>query len=150
MALISKSGSVIASVPYLEIENWLSANKLRVEDVDIELSKNESRSIIRTGIYKEAGDIPSLVGTVSDVTQLLLYEYSKLIIALSNAKDFADVRAAAQSFIVIATSFIEKVSTGETKLTCQTKGQGTVISEVEQRSTAVSNVLISSNTSEES
>ncbi|NQZ32529.1 MAG: hypothetical protein HRU06_14775 [Oceanospirillaceae bacterium] len=96
---------------------------------------------IREKISENAGDSDSLLGTTADGVQLLLYAFSQLTVALNSASTLAEVRAASAPHIDMANRFLTKCESGEVKLTFMAKGVDNVVSDIEQRATAVSKVL---------
>ena len=101
----------------------------------------EKIALIRSGIDKNAGDTASMIGTTTDATQLLLFGFATLIKNLNTASSIAEVRQAAAPFDDLATGFLSKVESGEVKLPFQQKGISTVVSDIENRATAVADVL---------
>jgi len=99
------------------------------------------RNNLRAGIDAAAGDIPSLLGTTADGAQLVIYHLAVLATELSTAQSLAEVRSAAAPFATLTAAFLEKIESGEIKLTALLKGEGNVIAEIESRATAVSEVL---------
>ena len=103
---------------------------------------------IRSAIQSNAGDTLSLLGTTSDATQLLLYGFTTLIAKLHTANSLAEVREAAAPFAELSAGFLAKVEGGEVKLPFMVKGLDSVVSDIEQRATAVAEVLQSTTNGE--
>lgn len=103
-----------------------------------------SRNAIRADISDKAGDIPSLLGTTADATQILLFGLASLVAKLAEADSLSDVRKSAAPFAEMSADFLAKVEAGTVKLPFQTKGMDTVIADIETRATAVSDVLAAS------
>jgi len=121
----------------------------RIEDIDDEVFSNwyvlyikdlEKRDL-RNKITEQAGDSTSLLGTTADGVQLLLYAFSKHMIALNNAQSLADVRASADEFVALSASFLSKVDSGEVRLPFLVKGLDSVVGDIEDRATKVADVL---------
>lgn len=110
-----------------------------------QVSEAELKNRLRYQISQQAGDTASLLGTTADATQLLLHAVATLVSRLNTAKSLADVRAAAAPFNDLAISFLAKVESGEVKLPFKDKGLDKVVADIEQRATAVAEVLASAN-----
>jgi hypothetical protein len=114
-------------------------------DLDLKFPEHLFRSNIRNAISACAGDSDSLLGTTSDTTHLLLYHFASLIAKLHVANSLAEVRAAAAPFAKLSAGFRAKLEGGEVRLPYMGKGLDRVVSEIEQRATAVADVLQSTN-----
>lgn len=112
-----------------------------IQTLEVEKALNNKKQQARKQIHQDAGDDSSLLGTTTDGVQLLLYAFSKLTVALNTANSIEEVRMAAEPFNELATSFLGKIEAGDVKLPFQTKGLDNVVSDIENRATAVSNVL---------
>ena len=99
------------------------------------------RQRIRDAVHAAAGDPESLIGTTADATQLLLYGFTTLITKLHTAKSLAEVREAAAPFADLSASFLAKLDADEVKLPFMVKGLESVVSDIEKRATAVTEVL---------
>lgn len=95
----------------------------------------------RGAITDAAGDIESIVGTVSDATQLLLYGVASLVAKLATAQSLAEMRAAAEPFAELSAAFLGKVEDGSVKLPFFIKGIDSVVADIETRATAVADVM---------
>lgn len=97
---------------------------------------------IRAAIYQSAGDLETLVGTLSDAVHLLLTGFIDLVTQLNQATSLAEVRAASeplqQRFIAIA----QKIENKSLQFPFQIKSIEEVIHEIIQRSQAVTEVFI--------
>ncbi len=113
------------------------------------IASQEKRTKTRVLITENAGDTDSVLGTTTDATHLLLFSFSQLVAALNTANTLAEVRAAAEPFSGLANRLIEKVDTGDIKLPYQHKELDSVLTEIEQRATMTTNVLVTPNTHEE-
>jgi hypothetical protein len=111
------------------------------DDVDQKFPEQVLKSNVRNAISAQAGDTESLLGTTADATQLLLYGFATLIVKLHTANSLAGVREAAAPFADLSAGFLAKVEAGEARLPFMDKGLETVVSEIEQRATAVAEVL---------
>jgi hypothetical protein len=109
----------------------------------MEMERQAEVSHIRQIIEKSCGDLPSQLGTTADATQLLLYAVATLVVGISRAANLAEMRAAAEPFAPLATSFLSKVETGTVKLAFMAKELDTVIADIETRSTAVAEAIAS-------
>ena len=114
---------------------------LEMKQVDLNLEKNNRFIDIRSQISNAAGDTESLLGTTTDATQFLLYGFTTLIAKLHTANSLAEMRQAAVPFADLSADFIAKIDAGEVKLPFMNKGLKSVISDIEQRATAVAKVL---------
>lgn len=117
-----------------------------MSDLDIDYRNDiaSPRTILdktREEIKTSAGDSESLIGTATDGVQLLLLAFSQLTVSLHKAQSVAEVRAAAEPYHELASNFLSKVESGEVKLPFQEKGLDNVIIDIENRATAVSNVI---------
>ncbi len=105
------------------------------------LSPGAARDLLRFKIKENVADNISLLGTTSDAVLVLLYQLSKFCASLNTAQSLAEVRTAAQPMNDSLGSFFAKVDAGTVKLTYQAKGIDKVIKEIEDRATAVTEVL---------
>lgn len=112
-----------------------------IADISALFPAQQRKASIRNAITENAGDTDSLLGTTSDAAHLLLYSFSSLIAKLHTASSLAEVREAAAPFAELSTAFLEKVNSNAVKLPFQAKGLESVVSEIEQRATAVAEVL---------
>ena len=104
-------------------------------------SSDEQRELLRDKITVTAGDSQSLLGTATDAAHILFYEVAKLSAQLSTAQSLEQVRAGAQQLNNCLSGFATKVDAGEVKLPYQTKGIEAVICEIEDRATAVEQLI---------
>lgn len=145
---IKYQGSHIASVfSVINIESARALIQNQIgEDVDVSLIELEPETdrervgLIRKNIAIN-GDTDSLLGTTSDSSNLLLVEFSKLIMALDSVITIEDVKQTAASFKQEAETLLSKIDTNEYCFPYMQKGQNEVLLEVGQRATAVNNAL---------
>ncbi|KZN57598.1 hypothetical protein N473_06865 [Pseudoalteromonas luteoviolacea CPMOR-1] len=144
MKLINKKTRMIEfdgpHAQFRGISAYTHANN--ASDFEIIMTPSEQRDIVRTDIENHAGDYQTILGTTADTTQILLYEIVKLCSALNSAQSLDDVRKSAQSINDKLGSIVADVDAGTVKFAYIHKGQDTVINEIKQRSTAVTDVLI--------
>lgn len=115
-------------------------------DIDYSLdvvSAVEQREIVRDKIKSGAGDVLSMLGTVSDATQMLLVAHCELIDAIAKASTIAEIKAAAanNTLAADAATLLADVAAGTTKMTYALKGKDAVLADIKLRSTAVVDVL---------
>jgi len=108
---------------YLTDTDREAATALGIPEADIVAAeviaeKLRERTIIRERIEKEAGDIPSLLGTTSDAATIAVQDPNE-----------------------IANLFLEKVLSGELRFPAMEKGIVTVLAEVMQRGPAVADAM---------
>ena len=95
------------------------------------------KSKIRQDITENAGDSLSLLGTTADGAQIALY----VLAILASSDSFASFKTAMEAFKPIAQSFLAKIESGEVELPFMTKGIDSVVTDIEQRATAVSQAI---------
>ena len=105
------------------------------------ISKAGQIAALRKSIVAKAGDTDSLLGTTNDGVQLLLHSFAQLTVGLNQANTLAQVREATEPFNEMAKQFLAKVDSGEIRLPYMDKGIDSVMTEIEQRATKVSDVL---------
>ena len=139
--ILTSTQKTVGQMPFAQFIGWIEEQGLQADDYQIILSDLELRQIIRDKIRAEAGDTLSLLGTTSDATQFLLFEFFTLIVKLSKVHSDS-VKQATHSILPIAKAFLKKVEHGEVQLPYQTKGlEQEVMPEIEQRATAVTQAL---------
>lgn len=97
---------------------------------------------VRAKIQSEAGDMPSLVGTVSDGSGLLLEQVARAFVGLAAASSLAEVRGAVSDAAALLQPLLDQIDAGAVVLPHHVKGAESVLADVAARSTTVSNVLI--------
>lgn len=145
---IKYQGSLIASVfSIINIESAEALVRSQIgDDVDVSLielepeTEKERIGLIRKSISVN-GDTDSLLGTASDSANLLLVEFSKLIVALGLVTSIEDVKSVSSSFKQRAETLLFKVDSNEFRFPYMQKGQDEVLLEVGQRATAVNDIL---------
>ena len=139
--ILKRTQKKVGQMPFDQFIGWIAEQELNADDYQIILSDLELRQIIRDKIRAKAGDTLSLLGTTSDATQFLMFEFFTLIVKLSEV--YSDsVKEATHSILPIAKAFLEKVENGEVQLPYQAKGlEQEVMPEIEQRATAVTQAL---------
>ncbi|MBH9537904.1 hypothetical protein [Novosphingopyxis sp. YJ-S2-01] len=95
------------------------------------------RSKLRERIIAGAGDTDSLLGTVADVSTLMLAQLAQLAAALSTAQSLAEMRAAAQPLADLTNDLRARIDSGEIHFPHQAKGADAVIGEAGTRFTAI-------------
>lgn len=103
----------------------------------------KARDAVREKIGEEAGDMPSLLGTTSDASQLAIFGLASLVAKLAAADSLKEVRDAAKPFAAMSAEFLSKIESGDVQLPFMVKGIPNVIADIEARSTAVTGVLVS-------
>lgn len=145
---IKYKGKVIASIySVISIKNAELLVKNQIgEEFDsslIELEPETDKE--RVGLIRRdisvSGDTDSILGTTSDNANLVLVEFSKLILALDSVSSIEDVKQAAASFKQNAEDLLNKLDSKEYSFPYLKKGLDNVLLEVGQRATAVNNVL---------
>ena len=112
-----------------------------IAEAEALVAATDARGSIRREIDQTAGDTLSILGTASDGAQLIIYQLSKLAKSLSEANSLAEMRAAALPLADLTAGFLAGVESGDVKLTCLVKGEAQVITDIEQRATAVAEVF---------
>jgi len=150
---IKYQGKVIASIySVISIKNAEVLVKNQIgEDFDpslIELEPETDKE--RVGLIRRdiavSGDTDSILGTTSDNANLVLVEFSKLILALDSVSSIEDVKQAAASFKQNAEDLLTKLDSKEYSFPYLKKGLDNVLLEVGQRATSVNNVLFKNTT----
>ena len=124
-----------------EINEMNEMDMIPDESQQQQQARENQRALARSQISQKAGDQGSLIGTTADATQILLYALCTLATQLAKAKTLADVRAAPSSIVPIAESFLSDIESGQVKMPFMAKGLDSVIEDIKQRATQVSNVL---------
>ncbi|ADZ91107.1 hypothetical protein GV054_09185 [Marinomonas mediterranea] len=106
-----------------------------------EYTDSEVRLKKRLGILEAAGDHQSLLGANADAAELLLVEFSKLVVSLESADSFDDFKKASNSFVSDANIVLDGMDSGKYKFPYQSKGQSDVIEDISERATEVSKIL---------
>ena len=96
---------------------------------------------VRQDINHTAGDSLSLLGTTSDAVLLLIYEVGKLVGGIQSATSLDEIKQSAEPLNNLLKPLIDKVDQGEVKLPHLKKGVDVVISDIEERSTKVTDAL---------
>ena len=112
--------------------------------LDQQFPQQAARAELRNAIAAAAGDSDSVLGTTADTSQLLLYGAASLITKLhdpSAANPLSKLLETTAPFAELCNNFLAKVDSGEVKLPFKVKGLEAVVTEIEQRTTAVSEVL---------
>ena len=112
------------------------------EALIVQYTMSEKKQGVRSKIQTEAGDLASLVGTVSDGSGLLLEQVARGFVGLAAASSLADVRAAVADAAALLQPLLDQIDAGAVVLPHHVKGAETVLGDVAARSTTVSNVLI--------
>ena len=112
------------------------------QGAEVILSPSEVKAHVRREIETAAGDLASLVGTVSDGSGLLLEQVARAFVGLAAASSLADVRAAVADAAALLQPLLDQIDAGAVVLPHHVKGAETVLGDVAARSTTVSNVLI--------
>lgn len=110
-----------------------------------------ARQNLRHRINEDVGDMPSLVGTLSDVSGLVLAGLAARVVALedhaSSAAEVAElaqikaVMAGAGDIVQASRDFLDALSGGSVKITAQIKGVDEVMTEAPERSTRTAEIL---------
>ncbi len=98
------------------------------------------RQMVRKPIAEKAGDTLTIVGTIADSAALQLECIGKLAHALAQSSD-VNVAGIAQPISDMFADFMEKVESGEYRLTSTLKTPAVVLQDAGERSTAVNDVL---------
>jgi hypothetical protein len=110
------------------------------------IENNQARDQLRAEIAAKAGDVESLLGTVSDVAALSLIGMMQLAILISE-KGSADMKAGLAALPIPmpldkAKALIAAIGAGKVKVPALVKGVDVVLAEVAARATATADVLI--------
>ena len=125
-----------------EINAMDDLREILPDEAQQQQQEHENRlALTRSQIHQQAGDQSSLLGTTADATQVLLFALCTLTTHLAKAKNLADVRAATASIAPMAAAFLKDIETGEVKMPFMAKGLESVVADIKQRATQVSNVL---------
>lgn len=100
------------------------------------------RQHIREEIYSAAGDLESLVGTLSDTVHVLLVSFSRLVTQLNHAVNLAEIRAAAEPLKIRFESLEQSIEAKTLQFPYQIKSIEEVIHEIIKRASAISRVFI--------
>ena len=123
-----------------------------------EHQSSEGRKAIRRAITKEVAGTDSLLGTTADGAQFAVAALLVDVIALDQARTFAEYKAARLSLMgeltgkdretgkavnvpALAQSVFDKIKSGEVMLTAGLKGVPGVLAEVMERSTKVAAII---------
>lgn len=119
----------------------------------VEYTAAEQRDLIRAEIASHAGDTLSVLGTTADAAALSTLGMCALTVAVAQGTSWASFKTAftdaiasmagEQDMAALSAAFLAKVASGEVKVPALAKGIDEVIADIEQRSTAVSDALIS-------
>lgn len=109
-----------------------------VESID---SEREALEQLRNDVYDLAGDLPSMLGKVSNAVQLSLLANSVLITALSKSGD-KEMAVALKDLQPFAQSFLADRQGNKTKLTIDLENLDDVVKDIKAMVTNVSTVLI--------
>jgi len=101
------------------------------------------RGHVRNVIQETAGDIPSLLGTIADVAQLLLVAHCHVIDGISKATTIAEIKAVANTSPLAADAVVllADIAAGTVKMPYLLKGEPAVIADIKTRATAVATAL---------
>lgn len=109
----------------------------------------EAQDVVRTRaqIHQQIeclADTHSREGILTDVLGVILVNFSQLVVALTQAKTFADINSAAQSIADIVAVVDTAVKSGELTLPYMVKSKGVsgVLSDISKLSNNVSAVLL--------
>lgn len=124
-----------------------------IDEAILKKENVENRNRIRSAITRDVGDIPSLLGTVSDASGILIALGLSRVAALASAKqadlsvvekaELATIKAVAGDADIgkVAADALAQLQSGEVILTASLKGINGVIEDAFIRSTGVVNVL---------
>ena len=126
-----------AAMAKRDAEDVIDATQIRMDPE----TDQEFLDLVRLRIDESTGDVHSLLGTTNDGVQLLLHAFAQLTVGLNQATSLAHVREATEPFNEMAKQFLAKVDSGEIRLPYMDKGIDSVMTEIEQRATKVSDVL---------
>lgn len=134
-------------------EQALAAGESEAEIAAAEevLAQTKARTDVRARIHSSAGDIPSLLGTASDVASIGVVVGACVVAALEEETDYADFRTLALDAlqavsgdhdpILIAKAFLADVAAGTLRIPALEKGITVVLAEVNTRGNAVAEAL---------
>jgi hypothetical protein len=109
------------------------------------------RDVIRGQIEREAGDVPSLLGTTSDAATIAILVGACFMASLDEKTSYSAFRAKANAYMQaisgdydpteIAQAFLAAVAAGDVRLPALEKGIVDVLAEVTKRSNAVAQAI---------
>jgi len=120
------------------------------EGLKANMDSPDARSVVRHEIENQVGDDKSLLGTLSDVSGVLMAAHAARVIALADHDsneaqrqelDLLKQLAGEVDLVVLCRQFITDVQAGTIKLTASVKGMDAVVAEVAERSTLTADVL---------
>lgn len=110
------------------------------------------KSAVRQRIEKSGGDTLSMLGTTADAAAIATLGIAALTVAVSGAANYAEFKAAYlaalgklggdHDMVQISADFLAKIEAGEVMIPAMVKGVGSVIGDIETRSTAVAQALV--------
>ena len=163
MAIIKKDGITVAVTPNPSAYfDQLVQDGLSSSGYSIEYSPGEQKQQIRQGIYTDAADLDSLVGTTADAAHVLVLFACADAVALAKATDFADYKQSrmdalsalsgggtegAENMVQHAGKLLTDVQSGAVVMPFLIKAGKVagVFNDVATRATAVAKVLSSGN-----
>lgn len=140
-ALIASVFSLISKNSIEEIIKHSISAEVDLSLIELEPETEQERvALVRRNIAL-CGDTESLLGTASDNANLLLVEFSKLILALDSVTHIDDIKATAASFKTNAENLLTKIETNEYLFPYMQKGQDVVLEEITLRATSVNKAI---------
>ncbi len=106
--------------------------------------KDARRAAARHQINQMTGaDEFSLLGTTNKTTQMLLWALCNIVVGLSSANSFHDLRAACEPYKDISQGFLDQVASGEVQLAHQGEENGIpgIVAEFSQRASQIFQAL---------
>lgn len=110
-----------------------------------------NRDVIRGKIEREAGDIPSLLGTTSDAATIAVLVGACFMASLDEKTSYSAFRAKANAYMKeisgdndpteIAKAFLAAIASGDVRMPALEKGIVDVLAEVTKRSNAVAQAI---------
>jgi hypothetical protein len=137
MAKVKKGGDFVAAGSLSHMLAYVAQN-----GGELVMTDSEKLEVLRAKINDEAGDLPSLVGTVSDGSGLLLEQVARAFVGLAAASSLAKVQGAVADAAALFQPLLDQIDAGEVVLPHHVTGAESVLADVAARSTTVSNVLI--------
>lgn len=114
---------------------------IKTLDPTLEQPAYYEKAKIRQDIYQAAGDLESLIGTLSDTVHLLLVGFIDLVNQLHHATSLAEVRGASELLQQRFATISQKIDTKALQFPYQIKSIEGVIDEIIERAHNVTEVF---------
>ncbi len=123
MMIKNAEGTVVGVAPLgIDLERYYSDIGVDPETVTIELSADEARQLVRTSLYRNVADLPSLLGVTADTAAICMDALATLVAALETATTVEELRAAMAGFAPHLSAYADDLDAGTAKLPYRAKG----------------------------